>query len=263
METIGGGSLDKQSQYTVAAVDRALEILILLGKSTRELGITELAKVLGVQKSTVHSLLQTLLARGFVQQTETGRYALGVKLLQLGEVFAQRLDIRTAARPILTQLADETGKIALLAVLSRDELMIVDKMEPERPFLIIPKFDFSVAFHSTAIGKVLLAFASEDIRKAILMKALTPFTPYTITDIEEIELELSRVRLDKYAIGCDETIEGVTCFAVPIYNAANHVVAALSVSSASSLVTLNGYNPIITLLKQKAAIISERLGHQK
>lgn len=260
METVGGDLLDKQVQYTVAAVDRALEILNLLGKSSRELGVTELAKVLGVQKSTVHSLMQTMLARDFVQQTETGRYALGVKLLQLGELFAQRLDIRSVAKPVLTELADETGKVALLAVLSRHELIIIDKVEPERPFLIIPKFDFSLAFHSTAVGKVLLAFAAEETRDAILRKELSPFTPFTITDVDEIQLELSKVRLDTYAIGCDETIEGVTCFAVPIYNAANQVVAALSVSSASSLINLNGYHPIIATLKQKAAIISQRLG---
>jgi len=262
VETVGDKLLDKQVQYTVAAVDRALEILNLLGKSSRELGITELAKVLGVQKSTVHSLLQTMLARDFVQQTESGRYALGVKLLQLGELFAQRLDIRTVAKPILTQLADETGKVALLAVLSKQELIIIDKVEPERPFLIIPKFDFSLAFHSTAVGKVLLAFAAEEIRDAILEKELAPFTPFTITDVDEVKTELNKVYLDAYAIGCDETIEGVTCFAVPIYNAANQVVAALSVSSASSLVNFNGYDPILAVLKQKAAIISQRLGQQ-
>ncbi len=262
METVGDKLLDKQVQYTVAAVDRALEILNLLGKSSRELGITELAKVLGVQKSTVHSLLQTMLARDFVQQTESGRYALGVKLLQLGELFAQRLDIRTVAKSILTQLADETGKVALLAVLSKQELIIIDKVEPERPFLIIPKFDFSLAFHSTAVGKVLLAFAAEEIRDAILEKELAPFTPFTITDVDEVKTELNKVYLDAYAIGCDETIEGVTCFAVPIYNAANQVVAALSVSSASSLVNFNGYDPILAVLKQKAAIISQRLGQQ-
>ncbi|WP_312201091.1 IclR family transcriptional regulator [Anaerospora hongkongensis] len=187
---------------------------------------------------------------------------MGVKLLQLGELFAQRLDIRTVAKPILTQLADETGKVALLAVLSKQELIIIDKVEPERPFLIIPKFDFSLAFHSTAVGKVLLAFAAEEIRDAILEKELAPFTPFTITDVDEVKTELNKVYLDAYAIGCDETIEGVTCFAVPIYNAANQVVAALSVSSASSLVNFNGYDPILAVLKQKAAIISQRLGQQ-
>ena len=255
--------MDKpQSPYIVSSVDRALELLIILGKSSRDMGVTELAKALGVHKSTTHSLLQTMVARGFIQQIESGRYTLGIKLLELGEICAERLDIRTAARPIMTELADETGKIILLAVLSRDELIIIDKAEPQHPFLIIPKFDFSLAVHSTAVGKVLLAFANDDIVNSVLLRDFAQYTPYTLTDNKDIRTELLQVRENAYALGCDETIEGLTCVAVPIYDATNRVIAALSVSSASSLMVPIEYNTIIASLKSKAATISQRLGHR-
>ena len=255
--------MDKpQSPYIVASVDRALELLILLGNSPRPMGVTEIAKVLGVGKSTAHSLLQTLMGRGFVQQNEHDRYLLGFKLLELGNICADRLDIRSAAHPVMSALAEESGKVVLLAVLSRDELIIIDKVEPQLPFLIIPKFDFSRAAHSTAVGKVLLASAPEAVVASVLHRGFAQFTPYTLTDTEELNAELRQVQELGYAVGCDETIEGLTCAAVPIYNTDKRVIAALSVSSATSLMGPTDYDDVIATLKHKAAMISQRLGHR-
>lgn len=262
METECGFLLKKESNYTVTSVDRALELLLILGKNTKDMGVTELSKLLGVQKSTVHSLLQTMLTRGFVQQTENGRYTLGTRLIQLGETCAERLDIRTAARPILAELADETREIALLAILAGNELIIIDKVEPQRAFLIIPKFDFSMAIHSTAVGKVLLSYAPEAVLNQILERGVDRFTQYTLTDKQTLLNELEKVRGQGFAVGCNETIEGITCIAVPIYDVRGNVAAALSISSASSLVSADRYKEIISILKHKAAAISARLGYE-
>ena len=80
----------KKFQYTVLAVDRAMELLLLLEGNPRDMGVTELSKALGVQKSTVHNLLQTLLARDVVRQTDSGRYTLGFRLMRLGKSAAER-----------------------------------------------------------------------------------------------------------------------------------------------------------------------------
>lgn len=253
--------LSKQmSPYIVASVDRAVELLMLLGKSQRDMGVTELSKLLGVQKSTVHSVLQTLMFRGFVRQTENGRYALGFSLIQLGEACGAQLDLRTVARPFMTELADETQEIALLAVLSGTELFILDKVEPQRAFLIIPKFDFSITLHSTAIGKVLLANAPAEIIELVLQRGFERFTPYTLTEREELLAEMDNVRRHGYAIGCDETIEGLTCIAIPVLDASGKVIAALSVSSASSVLIPSRYETVIDILRNKGRVISERLG---
>lgn len=248
------------SPYIVSSVDRALDLLIILGKSPQDRGVTELAGMLGVQKSTVHSLLQTLMAKGFVSQNDSGRYQLGVRLLQLGEVCAQRLDIRASAKAVMIDLANQTSEIVLLAVLSKDEMIIVDKVEPERPFLIIPKLDFTIALHSTAVGKVLLAYAPEEILHSMLERGLEKYTRFTITELSQLRRELEEVRQKEVAIGCNETIEGVTCVAVPIRNAKCQVVAALSISCASSAVNPERCAFLIAALKEKAGVISRRLG---
>lgn len=253
--------IKQQSPYTVASIDRALELLMILSQSSSDMGVTELSRALGVQKSTVHSILQTLLARGFVEQNENGRYSLGIKLLQLGNICAERLDIRKAAKPVMAELAHETGEIALLAVISRDELIIIEKVEPERPFLIIPKLDFTIAVHSTAVGKMLLAYETDYIVDKIVARGLRSYTPYTITDIAKLHQELAKVRYQGYSIGCNETIEGVTCLAVPVYDSVGKVVAALSISSSSSSTAPDRYEEVIGLLRQKARLISNRLGY--
>ncbi|MCX7779701.1 MAG: IclR family transcriptional regulator [Negativicutes bacterium] len=249
------------SPYIIASVDRALELLSILGEHSSDMGVTELAKRMGVQKSTVHSLLQTLMGRGFVEQNCSGRYSLGIKLMHLGNICAERLDVRKAAKPVMTEIADETGEVVLLAMLSRGELIIVEKMEPQRPFLIIPKFDFTIAVHSTAVGKILLANASSEVVQEVISRGLRSYTPFTITTIEKLQEELAKVRAQGYAIGCNETIEGITCIAVPIYDAAGCVIAALSISSASSAVLADRYETLIQHLKDKAQYISKRLGY--
>jgi len=250
-----------QSPYTIASIDRALELLLVLGQNANDMGVTELSRALGVQKSTAHSILQTLLARGFVEQNGNGRYSLGIKLMQLGNICAERLDIKKAAKPIMTELAQETGEIALLAVLSRDELIIIEKVEPERPFLIIPKLDFTIAVHSTAVGKVLLANEEEQVVETIVSRGLRRYTPFTITDINSLNQELARVKDKGYAIGCNETIEGVTCIAVPVRDASGKVAAALSISTSSSSTFSGRYEEVISLLRHKARLISNRLGY--
>lgn len=227
------------------------------------MGVTELSRLLAVQKSTAHSLLQTLLARGFVDQTTDGRYSLGITLMQLGNTCAERLDIRKIARPLMDELASETGEIALLAVLVRGgELIIIEKSEPQRPFLIIPKFDFTIAAHSTAVGKVLLAHAEEAVFEKIYTRGLQPYTPYTLTDGSALKEELEKIKRQGYAVSCNETIDGISCIAAPIRDNKNNVVAALSISSASSIITPDRYEELVLWVTKKAAEISIRLGCQ-
>ncbi|MDU4961410.1 MAG: IclR family transcriptional regulator [Sporomusaceae bacterium] len=248
-------------QYVVASVDRALELLMLLSKSPRDMGITELSKLLNVHKSTVHSLLTTLAQRGFVRQTEASRYTLGLQLIKLGTICADRLDIRSASRPVMSQLAAETQAVVLLAMLSNEKVTIVEKIEPEQSFLLIPKFDFSITLHSTAVGKVLFASMPDHFVEAVLARGLARYTAQTITARDAMLAELAAVRSQGYAIGCNETIDGIACIAAPVYDAAGHTAAALSISSSSSTISAALRQQLIALVCGKAAAISSRLGY--
>lgn len=261
MEIMTRTSEKKEFAYTVASVDRAVELLFVLESASRDLGVTELSKILDVQKSTVHNLLQTLLARDFVRQTDSGRYTLGFRLMRLGHSAAERLDIRRLALPILHELASEANEYVLLAVLNKEEITIVENVAPPRSTFIVPRFDYCNAFHSSALGKVFLAFGSEERRNILLRQTLPQHTSATMVETGALAEEMERIRIQGYAVSCNETLEGVTCIGAPIFNTHGRLEAAVSVSSASARLTVERYEEIAGVLKDKAAAISKCIGY--
>jgi IclR family acetate operon transcriptional repressor len=106
-----------------------------------------------------------------------------------------------------------------------------------------------------------LAHAPDEIINTVLERGLESYTQYTIDKADMLIAELEKVRNQGYAIGSNETIDGITCIGAPVYDKQNNVVAAISISSASSRLTPDKYNLVIRLLQQKALLISQRLGH--
>lgn len=234
---------------------------MLLESASRDMGITELSKVLGVQKSTVHNLVQTLLARGFVRQTESGRFTLGFRLMRLGVTASERLDIRRLADPILRELAAVANEYVLLAVLYRNEVTIVDSVAPQRTTFIVPRIDFANTFHCTALGKVFLAFGADELRQTIISSKLDRYTPFTLVEEAKLAEEIQRIRGKGYTVSCNETIEGVTCIGAPIFNAHGKLEAAVSISSASARLSCDRYHEMADILLSKAAAISKQIGY--
>lgn len=252
----------KSSKYLVASVDRAIELLFMLESGPLEMGVTEISRALGVQKSTVHNLLQTLLARDFVRKTDTGRYTLGFRLMPLGLACTQRLDIRRIASPILNELVNEAKEVVLLAVLSAGQITIIERVEPSRQVFMVPRFDYCNTFHSSGLGKIFLAFGPDDLVKKVVSLELQQYTSNTLTDKTALSKEIDKIREQGYSIACNETIEGVTCIGAPILNANGKIEAAVSVSSATAWLGKEEYEPMVRILKEKARMVSEQLGYR-
>ena len=255
-------SKGNSGKYLVASVDRAIELLFMLESGPLEMGVTELSRALGVQKSTVHNLLQTLLARDFVRKTDMGRYTLGFRLMPLGLACTERLDIRRIASPILNELVNEVKEVVLLAVLSAGQITIIEKVEPPRQVFMVPRFDYCNTFHSTGLGKIFLAFGSEELFENVMSLQLQQYTPHTLTDKAALAKEIDQIRMQGYSIACNETIEGVTCISAPILNANGKIEAAVSVSSATASLGKGDYGPMVLILKEKARMVSEQLGYR-
>ncbi|XER09918.1 HTH-type transcriptional regulator XynR [Sporomusa aerivorans] len=252
----------KKNKYLLASVDRAIELLFLLESAPQEMGVTELSRALGVQKSTTHNLLQTLLARDFVRQTDTGQYTLGFRLMPLGLACTERLNIRRLASPFLKDLVNEAGEIVQLAVLSAGQITIVDRIEPSRSIFIIPRFDYCNTFHSTAMGKIFLAFNSNDFINKILTQPLAQYTAHTLTDQQLLCEEIVKIKDRGYSIACNETIEGVTCMGAPIFNANGKIEAAITISGITSWFNTERLGAVTYMLKEKASLISQQLGYR-
>jgi len=247
----------------IQAVDRALRILDLFDEHHTELKITDISNRIGLHKSTVHSLLKTLQAHGYIEQNpENGKYKLGLKLVERGNLVLNSLDIRTVAKRHLLDLSHQTGLTVHLVILDGKEGVYIDKVEGTSGVVMYSRIGRRVPIHSSAVGKVLVAFQSQEVIRDILDGyEFVPHTPNTITNERDFLMELEKVRSLGYAIDNQENEPGVQCVAVPVRDHLGQVAAAISMSSPVVGIQKERLEHMIVLLKQTADEVSRKLGY--
>jgi DNA-binding IclR family transcriptional regulator len=212
--------------------------------------------------STAHRLLTTLIRQGYCRQNpETGRYALGSKLFQLGEACLGQIDLRMLARPFLERLCRETGETANLVVLDGQEALYLDKVESPQNLRIFSRIGHRAPLYCTGAGKVLLAYRHETEREALLGRGpLKPLTRRTTTSLLRLRRELAQVREQGFALDREECEEGAYCIAVPVRNAQGRIEAALSVSGPTVRLGSHNVAPLIPLVCRIGDELSAQLG---
>jgi len=249
----------------IQSVERALRILDLFDEQTPELKITEMSSMMNLHKSTLHSLLLTLKTYGYIDQdAESGKYRLGTKLLERGQMLLQSLDIRAVARKSLEALSRQTGQTTHLVVLEGREGVYIDKVEGEKAAIRYSRIGRRVPLHTSAVGKVLAAYLREHERERLLEGyRFVPHTPNSIQDAAAFREELAKVRQAGFALDNEENEPGVRCAAVPILDHAGKVAAAMSVSTMVSVVDEGQLRQFVDLMKQHAQMISRQLGYRE
>ncbi|GII89932.1 IclR family transcriptional regulator [Sinosporangium siamense] len=216
---------------TVQAVDRALDVLEALAGQGGEAGLSEIAAQTGLPYGTIHRLLRTLLARGYVRQESDKRYALGGALVRLGGT-AERM-VAVWAQPYLSRMVELSGETANLAVLEGDFVVYVAQVPSPRRLRMFAEVGRRVLPHSTAVGKVLMADRGDGEVAALIERTGMPRrTANTITDLGSMLAELEAVRRRGYALDLGEEELGVHCLAVPVRDG-GRVIGAISVSGPS------------------------------
>ena len=223
---------NQKVQSSVQVVSKALEVLCCFSSDRPEWGVTELAVHLGLSKSTAHRLLIALEEYGFVQRTPSRRYRIGVRTLELGNVFRFDRRFLVTAEPLLRALALKTQCIAHLGQLEGREVLELLRSTAPGAISLSPFPIFRMPLHATALGKVLLANAGEELFRHVvgLRKSLPPYTEHTTVDPVRLRAQLREVLERDYATSEQETREGQVCVAVPVRDKRGKVVAALSVS---------------------------------
>ncbi|MDA5108020.1 MULTISPECIES: IclR family transcriptional regulator [Brevibacillus] len=247
----------------IQAVERALKILDLFDEQETELKITEISERMQLHKSTVHSLLKTLQAHGYIDQNpENGKYRLGMKLFERGNFVIHGLDIRKIAKRHLVDLSLKTGQTTHLVILDDKEGVYIDKVEGPMATILYSRIGRRIPVHSSAVGKVLVAFLSEEELQNILDGyQYVAQTPNTITNEQAFRQELEKVRQAGYAVDNQENEPGVRCIAVPIRNHKGHVVAAVSISTLVSRVDDQTLMEFLGMLKPAAEEMSQQMGY--
>src|SRR5829696_1114710 len=220
----------------VQSLDRALDLLEALASSD-ELGVSEIAARTGLVPSTAHRLLGTLVARGYAAQSPaTGRYLLGYKLLELTSGLQDRMArLRTVARPHLEAIQSETGETTNLVVLEGRDVVYVDSVSGTRSVRLFTEIGRAIPAHTSGAGKALLAWRQPaDIAALFGDAPLAAATPRTLTTLEALDEDFTRIRRRGYSTDNEEHELGVACVATPILDHTGLALAAISVSGPTS-----------------------------
>ncbi len=240
----------------LSTVDHAVDLLFALSASAEPEGVTALSRRLGLPKANVHRLLATLLQRGLVEQDERRRYLPGSALVALG---LQRLDrdpVTAAARGELEAAAAELGETVFLAGLRGGQLVVLDKAEGSGFLRAAPRIGETVPLHATAVGKLALAFAPDEV--ALGGAELRSFTATTATSHAALDAEVRRAALRGWAENREEWIAGLSVVAVPVLRA-GRLVGALALAAATGRIESIGRLRTATRLQAAAKRIEARL----
>jgi len=237
----------------VQSLDRAIVLLDLLADAGGEVGISRLAELSGLPLPTIHRLMRTLVTHGYVRQEASRRYALGPRLIRLGESAARQLG--TWARPQLVELVAAVGETANLALLEGDDVVYVAQVPSTHSMRMFTEVGRRVFAHCTGVGKALLAqLPAETVQEILARTGMPAQTPHTLTDPATLLRELAQIRQQGYAIDDGEQEVGVRCLAVPVLGAP--AMAAISVSGPAARLTDEVFDRIVPLLRRAA----EQLG---
>jgi IclR family acetate operon transcriptional repressor len=246
-----GGSADG-----VQSLERAFLLLELMADAGGEVAISRLATDSGLPVSTIHRLVRTLVARGYVRQLPSRRYVLGPRLIHLGECSSRTL--ATWARPHLSWLVDAIGETANLAMLDGDRVVYAAQVPSRHSMRMFTEVGRRVHLHCTGVGKVLLAQLSPATARELLVRGgMPPRTERTVTDVDELLAQLPVIADQGYAVDDGEQELGVRCVAVPVPGGSS--AGAISVSGPAGRLGMDAVPRVVPLLQSAATALAAEL----
>lgn len=253
----------EQAGHSIQSVRRAVRVIEQLAAEKSPIAIGQLSKKIGLHVSTTHRLLSTLKADRFVQQDPaSGKYALGSRLIFLGQQYLEGLDLRHVARPFLEELSEQTGETANLVVLNQGEALYLDKVEAGLGLRISSRIGNRAPLHCTAAGKILLAAMSGGgLEQWFAKHRLDALTLRSVTEPENLRGEIEKVRRQGFALDLEECEEGAHCIAAPVQSSRGETTAAVSLSGPSIRMPSSRMQELAVFVARTGRLISEQLGY--
>lgn len=250
----------KKDKKTIASVSKAIKVIEFIA-SSKESGVTEISNGLGYGVSATYHLLNTLKEENvIVQDKNTKKFKLGLKLWQLGILAYDQNHISDVIKPYLKKLRDLTGETANLTIMDNYKVVYVAQEESDRLVRMFTKTGATAPLHCTGGGKTILAYKPEEVRNEIMNRIeLEGFTDNTIVDKEAFIAEMDKIRKDGYGYDNEEREVGVSCIAAPIFDLSNDVIASISISGPTARFTDEAKEKWIEETLNIASQVTERL----
>jgi len=219
-------------RYLVQPVLKAMQVLQLVCEAAEPVSLNQLVRDAGLPKTTVFRYLRTLTTLGFVEHdAEADRYRPGIGLWRLSHASSPYETLRQACKPQMKQLRQRFNETINLGIVSGGQVFYLDVLESERSLRMQSSVGATDPLHSTALGKVFLAFRPANQRAMLVPAVLPKMTENTITDRAILLEQLEIIRTTGYAIEIGENEEGSYCIAAPILDSRGVAIAAMSLSA--------------------------------
>jgi len=247
----------------LSSVANAARLLKAFSDSEYEIGISNLARRLGLGKSTVHRLASTLVKAELLERNpETGAYRLGLALFDLGMLVRRKMSFVNEARPYLRALMERTGESVHLTVFDHGAVLYVNNIASPQAIRMQSNLGARVPAHCCSEGKVLLAYASTAVVDQVIAAGLASRTPKTIVRAQRFRDELASVRARGYALDDEELELGLRAAAAPIHDHRGDVIAAISIAGPVQRVSKKTLQRFASEAMAAGRAISQRLGYR-
>lgn len=246
----------------VQSVERALSILEVLSDYSEGLGVTEISEKVDLHKSTVYRLLSTLIYTGYVvQDMESNKYKITLKLFELGSKKIEDMDLLTASKPYTKKLMESLNEVVHLVIKDENDIVYIDKVEADNPIRMASTIGKRSPLYCTATGRAILAYLpKEEVIKIWENSKVEKRTENTITDFKALVNQLELIREKGYAVDDEENEPGVRCVGAPVFNRFGQIEGAISVSGPSNRVTEDMVEDIAKEVIKCAELISKEIG---
>jgi IclR family pca regulon transcriptional regulator len=251
------------------SLERGLAILSSFREGSTLLGVSELAREVGLSRSTAHRYIATLATLGYLDQDPaTRKYRLGPRVVDLGFSAINSMDLREVAVPHLQALSDETGHTVNMAVLDGADIVYIERCRTsqrgQRDIDLNLHIGSRLPAYCTSMGKVLLAFLPDDEQRAAVDEVqFAQRGPNTLTERDSLLADLDRVRTAGLAVNNEELAYGLRSIAAPVRSQSGEALAAINIAVHRSMVSLEDLVArLVPPLKRTAAEISARIGHR-
>lgn len=250
----------EKDKELINSIMRAVQVLETLCEEDKEIGISELSKRIDCNKSSAYRIIRTLTHTGLVSKnSETSKYYLGVKLLNLAVNKMNSFSIIPIAKPFLDKLSKDSNKVVSLNILEDNVVTCIDTSIPKSyktHFYV--RIGSRMPFHCSASGKVIAAFQEDHIISTYFENNLEVFTINTLSDKEEIFNEIEKIRTNGYSTCNEEMEKNVIAIASPIRNIEGHVFASVCITMIKNSSEIS--KEIIEQVRECGASISKELG---
>jgi DNA-binding IclR family transcriptional regulator len=258
MKAVAEQSAEKGS---IQVIERMMLLLDVLADTPEPASLKTLAQATGLHPSTAHRILAAMTSVSLVERQDTSTYALGIRLLELGNLVKARINIREIALPFMQRLHESIGEAINLGIRHDDEIIYAERTSSGRSLVrVVYLVGGRAPLHLTSVGKLFLAADSiAEVRAYAKRTDLPGKTTHSLTSLSALEKELDKVRRHDLAFDNEEAEIGLRCIAAPIRNDEGVIVAGLSVSAPT-----DRHNPDwIAQIKTTSEEISHALGYRK